>query len=78
MERDGEKLCTKCGEWWPADLEFFPSAPAKIGGLFYCCRACNRALPSVARRRDGGLPVPPRVTDAIAPLLTQLFIGGPL
>lgn len=76
MPHHGEKHCPKCGEWWPADLEFFATAPAKAGGLFYCCRACARQLPSVVRRRGGCLPTPPRATDAIALLLTQRFTTG--
>lgn len=44
--RDGEtgqeKLCTRCDEWWPADLEFFFSDPGGVAGLFYCCKACYR------------------------------------
>jgi hypothetical protein len=35
-----EKLCTRCVEWWPADLEFFYADPDGAAGLFYCCKAC--------------------------------------
>lgn len=35
-----EKLCTRCDEWWPADLEFFHKSPSGSAGLFYCCKAC--------------------------------------
>jgi hypothetical protein len=37
-----EKLCRRCDEWWPADLEFFFSDPSGKAGLFYCCKACYR------------------------------------
>ena len=39
-EEGPEKLCTRCGEWWPADGEFFYSDPDGVAGLFYCCKAC--------------------------------------
>lgn len=35
-----EKMCTKCREWWPADLEFFYADPKGVGGLFLYCKAC--------------------------------------
>ena len=37
-----EKHCSRCDEWWPADLEFFFSDPKRRDGLFYCCKACYR------------------------------------
>ncbi|WP_422099135.1 hypothetical protein [Variovorax sp.] len=47
-----EKLCTRCDEWWPADLEFFYADPTSAGGLFYCCKACyiDRTRPPASRR----------------------------
>lgn len=41
-ETGNEKLCTRCNELWPADLEFFYSDPGGLAGLFYCCKACYR------------------------------------
>lgn len=78
MERDGEKLCNKCGEWWPADLEFFYSEPKAAGGLYYACKACYREVLAPDYRKQFVASQQPRATDAIAPLLTQLFVGGPL
>lgn len=37
-----EKFCTRCMEWWPADLEFFYSDPGGAAGLNHCCKACYR------------------------------------
>lgn len=37
-----EKLCTRCNEWWPADLEFFYSQPGRAANLSHCCKACYR------------------------------------
>lgn len=35
-----ERLCNLCDEYWPADTEFWFTAPRDKGGLFYCCKAC--------------------------------------
>jgi hypothetical protein len=35
-----EKLCPKCGEWWPADAEFFYQ---NHGRLHSWCKACMEA-----------------------------------
>jgi hypothetical protein len=32
-----EKRCSRCGEWWPADTEFFNRQGA---GLHCWCKAC--------------------------------------
>ena len=32
-----EKQCTRCGEWWPADAEFFH---VRLGQLVAACKAC--------------------------------------
>lgn len=37
-----EKLCLVCGEWWPADGEFYYPSKRTADGLFYCCKACYR------------------------------------
>lgn len=36
-----ERLCSRCGEWWPADTEFFVLSPGTAGGLATACRACR-------------------------------------
>lgn len=58
-EEGQEKLCTKCDEWWPADLEFFYADRAGAGGLFYCCKACfvEHVRPR-ERRRVAALEAP--------------------
>lgn len=33
-----EKRCSKCGDWWPADLEFFHRSNGN--GLNSWCKAC--------------------------------------
>ena len=35
-----ERLCKPCGDWWPADTEFFNVSG---DGLHYMCRACFSA-----------------------------------
>ena len=42
LDEDGEpeKRCSKCGEWWPADNEFFPKRDGSRGGLYSWCKAC--------------------------------------
>lgn len=46
-----EKRCSVCGDYWPADTEFFY---AKGAGLMSCCKACYvaRRWPD-GRRSDG-------------------------
>jgi hypothetical protein len=36
-----EKLCGKCGEYWPATVEFFKLSDKYIGGVYHSCRACE-------------------------------------
>lgn len=33
-----EQLCSRCGESWPTDTEFYPVSATSMG---YECRACN-------------------------------------
>lgn len=35
-----EKQCGRCGEWWPADREFFTTGSGAYG-LHSWCRACQ-------------------------------------
>lgn len=36
-----EKRCSKCGDWWPADNEFFSYYNKSIGKLNSWCKACS-------------------------------------
>jgi len=36
-----EKQCTKCGEWWPADTEFFYRQQNVRSRLHAWCIACT-------------------------------------
>ena len=46
-----EKFCKKCGEWWPADGEFFFRRARNPDGLDWACRACVAEKPSRTRSR---------------------------
>ena len=35
-----ERYCSKCEEFWPADTEFFWTAPSNATGLHCYCKAC--------------------------------------
>lgn len=48
-----EKRCSKCNEWWPADLEFFYANRGKPGDLSDWCHACY--ADHRAHRRERGL-----------------------
>jgi hypothetical protein len=48
-----EKRCTKCGEYWPADLEFFSR---KQNGLHSWCRACLREANDAIKRKKYRIP----------------------
>jgi hypothetical protein len=37
-----ELQCARCGEYWPADTEFYYAARSAPGGLHSYCRACYR------------------------------------
>lgn len=49
------KRCPKCGEWWPADREFFYAKKDTASGLQSWCRACwsEWAASSPKRRAYG-------------------------
>ena len=38
-----ERRCTRCGEYWPADTEFFYFQPSASGGLNCYCHDCYRS-----------------------------------
>lgn len=44
-----ERHCALCDDWWPADREFFGSAPKSFLGLHSHCLACTSER--IARRR---------------------------
>lgn len=44
-------ICPRCGELWPADLEFFYTSKNNKHGLSSWCRACKNE--DVARRKYG-------------------------
>jgi len=50
MASTSEKFCRRCGEWWPADDEFFFRNASNPDGLAYSCKACYFETPSVIRR----------------------------
>lgn len=66
---DEVKLCKKCDEEWPADLEFFFSDPNTRSGLFYCCKACYYEKLAPDRRRQAPAIDGPHATDSLAPFL---------
>ena len=39
-----ERRCTRCGEYWPADTEFFYFQPSACGGLNCYCHDCYRPV----------------------------------
>ena len=45
-----ERKCSRCGEYWPADTEFFYFQPSASGGLNCYCHDCYR---SVTGRQPG-------------------------
>ncbi|MDM8181279.1 hypothetical protein [Marinobacter salarius] len=45
-----ERRCTRCGEYWPDDAEFFYT---KKGKTQQPCKACYAHLPSRVARRAG-------------------------
>lgn len=47
-----EKLCRKCGEWWPRDHEFFFRKTETRDGWDNACRACVAEKPSRTRSRS--------------------------
>ncbi|GKT22537.1 hypothetical protein [Acidovorax sp. SUPP3334] len=66
---NGEKLCRKCGESWPADTEFFFGDPRGTGGLYHCCKACYYESYAPDRRRQVAPMTGPHQTDGIASFL---------
>ena len=48
-----EKRCTRCGDYWPADGEFFGHQPNNRNGLSSQCRACLAESRRESRQRTG-------------------------
>lgn len=59
------KTCTKCGETFPATLEYF--SPSKLGkyGLRSECKPCNTRIAALARQAKGAKPLPKRRKDGM-------------
>ena len=36
-----ERRCTRCGDWWPEDADFFPARADRRGAFLSWCRACT-------------------------------------
>lgn len=53
-----QKRCTKCGEYWPADTEFFYRGNGK-DGLHTWCKACVNDETYRRRMADKVSPRPP-------------------
>ena len=49
---DGEKRCTKCNEWFPADKEFFYGDAGEQDGLRRICKACYADTPCIIKRNE--------------------------
>lgn len=57
-----QQLCRTCGEWWPADREFFYLDRGRASGMETMCRACWAEYQ--ANRRAGiHRPVSPTATE---------------
>jgi len=49
-EAGREVLCSGCGEYWPADTEFFYSYWSAPSGLASWCKACSESAKRRARK----------------------------
>lgn len=45
------RLCPRCNEWWPLDLEFWFSNAGTEDGFGPCCKACYEEW-RYAKRRE--------------------------
>ncbi|MBH04008.1 MAG: hypothetical protein CMP08_07775 [Xanthomonadales bacterium] len=50
-----EKLCTGCGDYWPADTEFFYAKRDDLAGLSSLCKACYRERNTARKRTADGV-----------------------
>jgi hypothetical protein len=76
VDDEAEKLCRKCGEWWPATTEFFHRSA--IGNLRSPCKACidekRRELVTKPCCVEGCEQ--PALPLALCPLLHASNLGG--
>jgi len=63
MAASAEKVCTTCGEPWPADVGFFRALIKSPDGLADQCNAC---VCDKYRRYRIRNPSRPRATDVLA------------
>jgi hypothetical protein len=63
MAASAEKVCTTCGEPWPADVGFFRTLVKSPDGLADQCNAC---VCDKYRRYRIRNPSRPRATDVLA------------
>lgn len=70
-----EKRCSKCREWWPADLEFFHANPnGGHLGLNYQCKACYEEWRrSKCPRTVAETGIPAEAADQLCPPELRLF-----
>jgi len=54
-----ERRCLTCGEYWPADHEFYPTARSRKDGLSVRCIACVHEK-NWGRREPWHVPTPQR------------------
>lgn len=54
-EVGAQKRCTRCGDWWPAEPEFYFEVARAHGrkALHAWCKACNYDLRNVTRKKSG-------------------------
>jgi len=52
MHVNGDKRCTKCGEWLPADKVFFYGDKNEKDGLRRICKGCYSETPCIVRRNE--------------------------
>jgi hypothetical protein len=79
-EAGTEHYCSRCKDWWPADLEFFYPSSSGRNGLNDWCKACYREWRATttgkARIRNSTVvvasPSPPPALAGVAWLGTSL------
>lgn len=65
VDTDLYKRCPRCVEYWPADSEFFYTAPSEMDGLMTWCKACyNEWRYPNGRKKPGIKPQPAEMATA--------------
>jgi hypothetical protein len=64
-----EKRCRKCGEFWPADTQFYSPDSSAKDGLHGQCKACCSDYKRAVRGQSVGRPR--GVTDGVAAALAR-------